>query len=690
MSILYGLIAGIVVLASLLWRFHSDSPAGLPFPASSPESAGTPGVATSRVDPFIKPFLRRFSGKKNAPGSGHIRFLMAQAGDSGMDSTLEFIGLMNCSTALGAALLVTIATAVHLHPGLIIMAGFGGAIVGRIIPRQRLQWRIEKRQVLISAQLPEVVDFLTAEVEGGASFDDACHKLTKGMSGPLPEYFTTIYQRISLGVPRWEAFVDMMDVINNSDMRSLVEALVSVEFKGERLGETLRRQGEKMRGIQPPPTREEIEKTLSRLSWSVYHRLLDDMPSAIMNESNLERKRGMLRDLATQVSAEEAAKISFALPESDREKLIRGLLDDMLGYGPLQVLLDDAEITHIMVNGPFAVFHEKRGRLETSPVRFLDNADLMRIVERLVHPVGKEITIFCPYATSRLPDGSSVHAVIPPLCLNGPSLLIQKRLAAPTPPATSSGTLASSGFPICSTAAPITLAGPLRDLIDFGTLSAEMGGFLLSCVQGRCNMIVTGEAESGKTTFLNVLGSLIAPERRVLVVEEKAELELRQPNVLRLAPCAGNTEGRGKIDASGVLVISREFRPDYTLFGECRGAEFAELLAGMASGPAGVMTTCRTAPDTNPCGHFETLLQSATPASPAAPRAEMRRQIVGAIRLIIRLARFPDGSRKVTHMTEIQGMKDGEILQNDLFRFVATGADEAGKVVGTHQKTGEP
>ncbi len=395
-----------------------------------------------------------------------------------------------------------------------------------------------------------------------------------------------------------------------------------------------------------------------RLKDKVHTKLIDEMPQAIMVETNQEKKRGMLRDRIHMVAGEESPKLGVTLSPREMETLTTILLDDMIGFGPIQRLLDEEDISEVMVNGPYQIYFEKKGKLILSDIKFKDNDHVMRIIERIVAPIGRRIDESVPYVDARLPDGSRVNAIIPPLALNGPTITIRKFKKE---------------------------ALGIADLVRFGTLSEEMAKFLEVCIKCRLNCVVSGGTGSGKTTTLNILSSFIPEDERIITCEDAAELQLRQPHVVRLETRPANIEGKGAVPMRELIKNTLRMRPERVIVGECRGGEALDMLQAMNTGHDGSLTTGHANTPRDMLSRLETMVLM---AGMDLPVRAIREQISSAVHLIIQQSRLKDGSRKITYLTEIQGMEGDKIVMQDIFRFEQSGVDEKGKIIGRLKPTG--
>ncbi|MBI3037605.1 CpaF family protein [bacterium] len=395
-----------------------------------------------------------------------------------------------------------------------------------------------------------------------------------------------------------------------------------------------------------------------RLKEKVHSKLIDDMPQTIMNEANQDKKRAMLRDRILSTAQEEGQKLNIVLSSRDLETLSQHLLDDMIGFGPIQKLLDQEEISEVMVNGPFQIYIERKGKLILTDVKFKDNDHVMRIIERIVAPIGRRIDESVPYVDARLPDGSRVNAIIPPLALNGPTITIRKFKKE---------------------------ALGIEDMVRFGTLTAEMAEFLKACIKVRLNVVVSGGTGSGKTTTLNILSSFIPEDERIITCEDAAELQLRQPHVVRLETRPANIEGKGAVPMRELIKNTLRMRPERVIVGECRGGEALDMLQAMNTGHDGSLTTGHANTPRDMLARLETMVLM---AGMDLPVRAIREQIASAVHMIVQQSRLKDGSRKITYLTEIQGMEGDKIVMQDIFKFEQSGIDDKGKIIGRLKPTG--
>lgn len=348
----------------------------------------------------------------------------------------------------------------------------------------------------------------------------------------------------------------------------------------------------------------------------------------------------------------------FAVPVSERSKIVSDLKDEMLGLGPIEVLLKDPTVTEIMVNGPKKIFVERMGRLQLTDIQFHDDSHVMNIIERILSPIGRHIDESVPLVDARLEDGSRVNIIIPPLSLVGPCITIRKFA---------------------------TKALSVDNLISFGTLDRKMADFIKACIQARINILVSGGTGSGKTTTLNVLSSFIPENERIVTIEDAAELKLQQEHVVTLESRPANIEGNGEITIRDLVKNALRMRPDRIIVGEVRGGEALDMLQAMNTGHDGSLTTAHANNPRDALSRLETMVLM---AGFEMPIRAIREQVSSAIELILQQSRLKDGSRKITYITEVQHMEGDVITTQDLFRFEQTGMDENGKLTGHFVSTG--
>jgi pilus assembly protein CpaF len=355
---------------------------------------------------------------------------------------------------------------------------------------------------------------------------------------------------------------------------------------------------------------------------------------------------------------ENLAKTKLTLTDSIQKKLIRDILDEITGYGPLQSLLDDPEVTEIMVNGPKNIYVEKKGRLERAKIVFDDSLHILRIIDRIVLPLGRHIDSDSPMVDARLPDGSRVNAIVPPCAVDGASLTIRKFQKEKL---------------------------SIAQLIEYDSLTQGMADFLRACVLGRLNILISGGTGSGKTTFLNVLSSFIPEEERIVTIEDAAELQLQQDHVVRLETKLASVEGQGAISIRELVRNSLRMRPDRIIVGECRGGEALDMLQAMNTGHDGSLTTIHANSPRDTLSRLETLVLM---AGMDLPIKIVRQQISSAVDVIVQMSRLRDGTRKITAITEVAGMEGDVIVLSDIFKYNQTGVDAEGKILGQVKPTG--
>lgn len=361
--------------------------------------------------------------------------------------------------------------------------------------------------------------------------------------------------------------------------------------------------------------------------------------------------------LETLVSAAVEQEVSL-IPHAEKKRVIAEIVAEAVGFGPVQPLLEDDSISEIMINGPKQVYVERAGKLESTAVCFRDDSHVLHLIEKIVAPLGRRIDEGMPMVDARLPDGSRVNAVIPPLALNGPTVTIRKFAKDPL---------------------------TCEDLLNFGTWSREMSVFLEAAVKGRLNIIVSGGTGSGKTTTLNVLSGFIPGDERIVTIEDAAELQLRQEHVVSLETRPPNIEGKGAITIRDLVRNSLRMRPERIVVGEVRGGEALDMLQAMNTGHDGSLTTGHANSPRDMLARLETMVLM---AGMELPVRAIREQISSAIDLIVQQSRLRDGSRKITHITEVQGMEGEIIVLQELFVFEQSGVDEKGHCRGQFRSTG--
>jgi pilus assembly protein CpaF len=401
------------------------------------------------------------------------------------------------------------------------------------------------------------------------------------------------------------------------------------------------------------PPREHEDNNFTDMRMRVQSRLISELDPKL-DLSNATKVRQQVEDIFNSILDSE----NVVLTRSERARMFESIAADILGFGPLEVLLHDMEISEIMVNGPRQVFVERKGKLVKSDVIFNNDEHVMRVIDRIISPLGRRCDESSPMVDARLPDGSRVNAVIRPISLVGPCLSIRK--------------FKKEGITV-------------EDMIRFGTLTREMAEFISACVRARLNIVVSGGTGSGKTTTLNALSSFIPEDERIITVENAAELQLRQEHVVTLESRPPNVEGRGEITIRDLVINCLRMRPERIVVGECRGGEALEMLQAMNTGHDGSMTTLHANTPRDAVARIETMVLM---AGMDLPVRAIREQIASAVNLIVQQARLKDGTRKLINITEVQGMEGDVVVLQDVFVFEQTGLDERGKIVGNLRPTG--
>lgn len=396
-------------------------------------------------------------------------------------------------------------------------------------------------------------------------------------------------------------------------------------------------------GLQPPP----------QMVQAIVQRMLVGFPQNVP----LERKPEVEQMLAGRFMAA-LSQVPGKLPPGGQEALFGAVMDDILGFGPLEPLLNDETVTEIMVNGPDQVWVERKGHPIETGIKFLNDDHVMRVAQRIVAPLGRRIDRKWPMVDARLPDGSRVNIIGPPCVLQGTTITIRKFFKTPL---------------------------TVEKLIGFGTITPQMAQFLKACVVGRLNIVVAGGTGSGKTTLLNVLSSFIPEGERILTIEDSAELKLNQRHVISLEARPADIDNAGAVTIRHLVVNALRMRPERIIVGEVRSGEALDMLQAMNTGHDGSLTTLHSNTPRDALSRMETMVLM---SGMELPIKVIREQVASAIDLIVQQARLRDGSRKVTYVTEVQGMEGDNIILQDIFRFRETGSDPEGKVVGKLVATG--
>ena len=399
-------------------------------------------------------------------------------------------------------------------------------------------------------------------------------------------------------------------------------------------------------------------EALTELRGRLHFKVVEELGPTLYDRqmSDAELRLRVMEMLEWAIDQEQAVPLTV----SDRRQLLNEIASDVLGYGPIDPLLNDPEVTEVMVNGPYDVYVEQRGKIVKTDVRFVDEVHLRRIIDKIVGQVGRRVDESTPMVDARLPDGSRVNAVVHPLAIGGPFLTIRKFAVDPFTEA---------------------------DLVKFGTFNQRTADFLRACVRGRLNIIVSGGTGSGKTTTLNVLSSYLPDDERIVTVEDAAELQLHQDHVLSLESRPANIEGKGQVGIRDLVRNCLRMRPDRIVVGECRGGEALDMLQAMNTGHDGSLTTIHSNAPRDTLSRIETMVLM---AGFDLPVKAIREQVASAVDLIVHVSRLKDGTRRVTHVTEVEGMEGDIITLQDLFLFdFGAGIDQAsGKYMGRLKATG--
>ncbi|WP_236026369.1 CpaF family protein [Geomonas azotofigens] len=406
-------------------------------------------------------------------------------------------------------------------------------------------------------------------------------------------------------------------------------------------------------GLKPAvPTADDDQ--LRDMKTRIHRRLIDTIDLAKMD---LMRSSEVVSEIRSVI---ESLIVGEGIPlnQKERDRLVVEIQHETFGLGPLEPLLADDQISDILVNNSSNVYVERQGRLVKTEVRFRDNAHLMRIIERIVSKVGRRIDESSPYVDARLPDGSRVNAIIPPLALDGPVLSIRRFGRDPL---------------------------TMKDLVQLQTLDERMAELLEGAVQTRLNILISGGTGTGKTTLLNVLSAFVPADERLVTIEDSAELHLKQEHVVRLETRPPNLEGRGEVTSRDLLRNALRMRPDRIIIGEVRGAEALDLLQAMNTGHDGSLSTVHANTTRDALSRLETMVLM---AGVDLPERAVKEQLASALNIVLQLVRFSDGTRKVVKLSEITGMEGGTIMMHDVMVFHQRGIDPEGRVVGEFRATG--
>src|SRR5437588_909394 len=389
-------------------------------------------------------------------------------------------------------------------------------------------------------------------------------------------------------------------------------------------------------------------KSLEELKRIIHGKLVDKLDLSRVSDLAGDTLRREIRLVVERLCDTE----NPLLNRMERERLIDEVLDETFGFGPLEMLLKDPTISDILVNGPHKIYVERRGKMEKTDVKFRDNDHLLQIIDRIVSKVGRRVDETSPMVDARLPDGSRVNAIIPPLALAGPSMSIRRFGANPL---------------------------KLEDLLNFKAFTPEMAMLLEACIKARLNIVISGGTGCGKTTLLNTMSSFIPSDERVITIEDAAELQLQQDHVVRLETRPPNIEGKGQVTTRDLVRNALRMRPERIIIGECRGAEALDMLQAMNTGHAGSMTTLHANSPREALTRLETMIMM---GGFELPVKAMRQQIASAVDLIIQANRLQGGPRKITSITEVLNMEQDVMIMQDVFRFKQLGIDQNGRAFG--------
>lgn len=390
---------------------------------------------------------------------------------------------------------------------------------------------------------------------------------------------------------------------------------------------------------------------------NLHYLVIEELGSEIAAADSGDEQQ--LRERISRLAYEHLGQESTPLSALDREEIVTDVVDNVLGYGPIQRYLEDDEVTEVMVNNADTVYIERAGIIHETGARFLDEAHLLRIIDKIVGEVGRRVDESSPMVDARLPDGSRVNAIISPLALNGPMLTIRKFSREPY---------------------------GVDDLVRFGTLTPELVQLLRSCVEGKLNILITGGTGTGKTTLLNVVSQFIPPGERVVTIEDAAELRLKQKHVLRLESRPANIEGKGQITIRDLVRNALRMRPDRIVVGEVRGAESLDMLQAMNTGHEGSLSTIHANSPRDAMSRLETMVLM---AGYELPVRAIREQIAAALDVVVHLSRLQDGTRRVVEVSEVEGMEGDTIVMQRIHAFdYSMGRDEQGRFLGTLKPTG--
>lgn len=417
----------------------------------------------------------------------------------------------------------------------------------------------------------------------------------------------------------------------------------------------LKKSGLKLPGAGVTP---EKKKILEELISETLVRVIDNMGESMEREKMDKVRKKEFTEKIGESLEQVLEERDRHLSSSEKSRVIKCVLDEIFGYGPINSLVNDPTVTEIMVNGSQQVYVERGGKIVKTDISFRDNNHILHTIDKIISPLGRRVDESSPMVDARLPDGSRVNAIIPPLAINGPCLTIRKFSPDPF---------------------------TLEDLISFGTLTREMAIFLKACVRSRINIIVSGGTGSGKTTTLNVVSGFIPGEERIVTIEDAAELRLPQEHVVTLESRPPNIEGKGKISIRDLVINALRMRPDRIVVGEVRGGEALDMLQAMNTGHDGSISTLHSNSPRDALARLETMVLM---AGMDLPLKAVREQVSSAVDLIVHQSRFVDGTRKIVKVTEVVGMEGDTITLQDIFTFKQEGLNEKGHITGKHVPTG--
>ena len=410
--------------------------------------------------------------------------------------------------------------------------------------------------------------------------------------------------------------------------------------------EAIRRQS--LIATRTPRLGEELEQLVYR-----YHqRLIDELEAEKLEAMPPDKRRQAVEEAVRALLARESLNALV------RDAVAARVVDEVVGFGPIEPLLHDGSVSEVMVNAPDDVYFERDGILFQSDVRFRDAKHVMQIIERIIAPLGRRVDESSPMVDARLPDGSRVNVVIPPLSPRSPTITIRKFRSDKM---------------------------TMEDLVEVGSITAELGQFIGTCVEMRLNVLISGGTGSGKTTLLNALSASIPDSERIVTIEDPLELKLQQPHVISLEARPANIDGKGEVTQRELLRNALRMRPDRIIIGEVRGGEAFDMLNAMNTGHEGSLSTIHANSPRDGLARMENMVLM---ANLDLPQQAIREQIASALHLMIQIARFRDGTRRITHVTEVSGMEGAVVTLQDIFRFRQEGIDENGRVLGELQSTG--